>query len=834
MRVATLTFILLFPALVFGQKQGKVSFRRLANEKNVEVANQLIAQLIARGEQNNKTDEIILANLFLGELMQRTGDFTRAEDALTRAYELYQQNVEKRRHDYLASRRLPYTWFDAIDRLAYFYLYTGNVKKAEALFNESQTKRNSTFKKLSVHRIHPVIGLGSVYLRQGKTQEAFKQFAQARDMISRATTTGFDFDVLNRTFYNDMIEASFHQGQYEEARRYIKSLALSTSGTRKFSSDLISKMETARVFEMYARLSLAEGNLMKAQEYLDKANKYYPATLGTSDVKFKIIKTQANLYWTKKDFAQADAAFIDLVRQYRQHISKNFVAMSEYEKEQFYYTLKKDFDLFNSYVAASFSRSPSNLFAEMYDNIVNTKALLLNATNQKKNKILSSGDRELINKFHEWEKKRAILSSLYFENGNEAAIASTTRELEDLEKALNHSSGLFDNADNPPGWKKIQEKLKAKEVAIEMARVALSGTKRDSSVYIMLVLKPGAESPSGFIIPAGYPMEKRGLGFYSNSIRAKDQDERSYKTFWAPIKENLPVVSRLYFSPDGVYNQLNLNTLYNTSTDQYLIDEIELVYLTNTADLLSEQQQVAVRDAVLVGRPQFDESVALADVLPYPDSINYFQRNILSEELISFKENDFTDLPGTETEINKITETLTSQGISTRTYIGNEANETTVKSVKSPSILHIATHGFFVDDAASSVSPMIRSGLVLAGVKNKNHSSEDGILTAYEATNLDLENTSLVVLSACETGLGEVRNGEGVYGLQRAIIVAGADNLLMSFWKVDDAVTAELMASLYRARLQSGNLAAFRSTQVELRKKYPQPYFWGAFVILGK
>lgn len=129
---------------------------------------------------------------------------------------------------------------------------------------------------------------------------------------------------------------------------------------------------------------------------------------------------------------------------------------------------------------------------------------------------------------------------------------------------------------------------------------------------------------------------------------------------------------------------------------------------------------------------------------------------------------------------------------------------------------------------------MIRSGIILAGVNNNQGRSEDGILTAYEATNLQLDSTYLVVLSACETGLGDVKNGEGVYGLQRGFIVAGTKYLLMSLWKVDDRATAILMENVYSEWLKSGDLpGAVKTAQRSLRKEYPQPFYWGSFILLG-
>ena len=160
----------------------------------------------------------------------------------------------------------------------------------------------------------------------------------------------------------------------------------------------------------------------------------------------------------------------------------------------------------------------------------------------------------------------------------------------------------------------------------------------------------------------------------------------------------------------------------------------------------------------------------------------------------------------------------------------------------------MATHGFFLsdldvkdgldkDDASEIVeNPLFRSGLLLAGVSATRDEGqlEDGILTAYEAMNLSLDQTELVALSACETGLGEVRNGEGVYGLQRAFNVAGAKAVLMSLWQVDDVATQELMTTFYSIWIQGGDKhAAFRQTQLALKAKYPQPFYWGAFVLSG-
>ena len=210
-------------------------------------------------------------------------------------------------------------------------------------------------------------------------------------------------------------------------------------------------------------------------------------------------------------------------------------------------------------------------------------------------------------------------------------------------------------------------------------------------------------------------------------------------------------------------------------------------------------------------------------------------------------------LPGTKEEIERIDTLLSKDHIKTKIFIGKDASEENFKSANHPSILHVATHGFFNSniDYSKSMSmgvqvsrakdnAMLRSGLLFNGAATAYtqdvaiDGSNNGILYAYEAMNLDLQNTKLVVLSACETGMGEIVNGEGVYGLSRSFQVAGADKILMSLWKVDDQSTRQLMVVFYQNWLQSNDpQQAFIQAMKSIKEKYPQPYYWGGFVLLN-
>ena len=234
----------------------------------------------------------------------------------------------------------------------------------------------------------------------------------------------------------------------------------------------------------------------------------------------------------------------------------------------------------------------------------------------------------------------------------------------------------------------------------------------------------------------------------------------------------------------------------------------------------------------------------------------------------------FPDLPGTEVETRQIFDLFKSKGQKAALYLGENALEEVIKQAESPRVLHIATHGFFFEnnrkkpeenavqfqreagdlgfDIANArgfktsniqelrTNPMMRSGIVLTGVSTyakseEKYKTEDGFLTAYEAQNLNLDNTDLVVLSACETGKGDLQHGEGVYGLQRGFQQAGAKAILMSLWSVDDTATQKLMTEFYTQWLSGKTKReAFKLAQQKLKAEYKYPYYWGAFVMVGE
>lgn len=370
--------------------------------------------------------------------------------------------------------------------------------------------------------------------------------------------------------------------------------------------------------------------------------------------------------------------------------------------------------------------------------------------------------------------------------------------------------------------------------------------------YVALVITPDSPTPKSVTLLKGDDLETKYAKFYRNMMRLKEEDQNSYNVYWKPLKAILGNATRVYFSPDGVYNSINPNTLYNPETKRYVLDDTELVLVSNTADILRTAVPSASKKAVLVGFPDYNLS-GTSGLSNQPSEFMVLKKDSAQRFMSG---NKITELPGTRAEVNAI-ENLLKPNLEVTKYMSGEATEEKIKGMQAPKLLHIATHGFFLDkvsvadddkdgvtgiaSATLTANPLLRSGLLLAGAGKtisegrQNNQSEDGVLTAYEALNLDLNQTDLVVLSACETGLGQVQTGEGVYGLQRAFRAAGAQSVLMSLWKVDDQATQQLMTGFYSEWLSKGKKqAAFRDAQLKLRQHFAHPYYWGAFVMMGQ
>jgi tetratricopeptide (TPR) repeat protein/CHAT domain-containing protein len=332
-----------------------------------------------------------------------------------------------------------------------------------------------------------------------------------------------------------------------------------------------------------------------------------------------------------------------------------------------------------------------------------------------------------------------------------------------------------------------------------------------------------------------------------------------------PLLSALGERVQLFLVPDGDLTLLPFEAL-PTEDGHYLIDTYQIIYLSVGRDALrfNAPNTVVPAPALVIADPDFDLKAApTSSTTPI---VSGLLRRWDTEE-IKRSITRFTRLQGTRAEGQQIANLLNVSPL-----LDDKALEATVKACRSPRILHIATHGFFLPDKKQGVdkspstrgakdlaenlpdntkqgrlqglleqhieNPLLRSCLVLAGVNTWDQDgelppeAEDGLLTAEDVTALDLLNTELVVLSACETGLGTVYIGEGVFGLRRAFMLAGAKRLVMSLWKVPDRQTEEFMVHFYQHLLE-GHPNAFREAQLTMKRNYPHPFVWSAFIYQG-
>lgn len=313
--------------------------------------------------------------------------------------------------------------------------------------------------------------------------------------------------------------------------------------------------------------------------------------------------------------------------------------------------------------------------------------------------------------------------------------------------------------------------------------------------------------------------------------RARAVDERVMR----PLRPSLAGATRLLISPDGELNLVPFEALVD-ERGGYLIEHYATSYLTSGRDLLRMQSRHARSGRpVIFADPVFGEpAVARGDssIREWPPASG--SRRSVTTAADEWSGIYFAPLAATAEEARAIKALFPDATL----FTGARATKAALEHVEAPRMLHIASHGFFLNDAAITVqNPLARSGLALAGANLTRGPHADGILTALEASRLNLWGTKLVTLSACDTGIGEIRRGEGVYGLRRAFVLAGAETVVMSLWPVSDSMTRETMLAYYSGlRRGLGRGDALRQAKLAMLKSANRrhPFYWAGFIQSGE
>jgi len=758
----------------------------------------------------------------LGKLSLAQGDYTEASKIADRANNIavsvYGEKSTKAAPTYKLQSDIDYA--------------IGDYDNAETTIQKALESQQKQFGRNHIEVAKSLAQLGIIKFYKGdKASEVEKIMFEAQEIMgARLGKENPQYaDILKSVAIVKISEKKFSEAI--TALTQAEAIWRNKTGTK-------TNINAASIYTLTGDLFYQTKNYKKAEEFYTQARDIYEKYFNRSHPEYvKILSKQAKVYYMEGNFKRAKSNIEQAFNNYDIFIKQYFPALSEREKAKYWNTIKGDFEFYNT-LAFSQLEDFRDLTGKVYDYQLLTKALLLSSSIKIRERILSSNDESLKNSYLQWIQKKEFLTTALsmsteqlIENGIDPN--ALTSEIEVLEREISEKSELFSQSfDNKKiTYQSVQKALNKNEVAIEMIRYRhFDHSFTDSIVYVALYIKGDNSRPKAIIMPNGHRMETRFLSYYRNSITSKLDDNYSYKVFWEPIQNEIGATSTIYLSPDGVYNQINLEAI-PTPDGKYVIDNSNIVVVSNTKDLhlrkIKKKQATAANKATMFGNPTF--------------------------YLTASTKKSIASLPGTEKEVDELQELLKKNGWITDEYVEKSASEDQVKSLSSPKIFHVATHGFYTpaitqdelaelteSEARMTENPLLKTGLLLSGAgdilnkTNYNYNLESGILTAYEAMSLNLDQTDLVVLSACQTGLGDIANGEGVYGLQRAFLVAGAKVLIMSMFKVDDEATQKLILSFYRKWITTNNLRqSFVNAKKELRVDYPEPYYWGTFMMIG-
>jgi CHAT domain-containing protein len=836
-------------------------------EKDLTKAFKLSKKSSSQSNWSSTFDEIAILYIHIGK-------YSETEKGLKSSIELKEKRFG------ITSRRL----ILPLSQLAYLYYLTGDYSKAEKYALRSMNISKQIFGESSIRYAECLRIYGNIHAAMG-------DYSTAQRSIQTV------IDNYKKQYGNNHINVATSMNDLALIMYYNKGDNLQIETLFNLSLDVIKSNLNddnpiyADVLKNLSLFYLETNRLDNAENVLETANKIWAAKFGTDDrhaadynylkgminyrrtkyadantsfIKAKSIYSSkfstkhpdylralaksGQMYYILKDYNNSIKSYDEVLTSYITFIKTQFPTLSEREKSKSWNIIKNDLEFYYTLVYELGAQKPE-LVSNMMNLIMSTKAILLNSSIKVKERILNSGNDKLIENYQTWLAKKELFTTAVSMDAeqlqaNSINLDQLQKEIESLEKYLSESSEVFAQSfetNTNYDWKQLKIALDQKDAAVEIVRYRYFTTKySDSIIYsAVVVTRETKNSPDIVHITNGKELEGKYIKYYRNAIKFNLDDKNTFDRYWARISGIIPTdKKRLFISPDGVYNQMNLETIKRPD-GKYLIENYQFVQIANTKDVLVDYNQK------LKGNPnkKMIENIAL---FGNPD---FYNSTKLKDTTSSYS---WVSLTGAENEVKDIYQILSTNKIPCDLYLNRNATEDKVKALNSPRFLHFATHGYFMPDMKQSdfeseltsdiaSNPLYRSGLLLTNggaILDKNDISQinasDGVLTAYEAMNLNLDNTDLVILSACETGLGDVQLGEGVYGLQRAFIVAGSQNLVMSLFKVNDEITNELMDKFYENWIHSKEKRkAFTDAKMYIYKKYQNPLYWGAFVMIG-
>jgi len=705
-----------------------------------------------------------------------------------------------------------------LNNIGYVYGNNNDLPKAlNYLFKSLKIEEEIGSKQTIATTLH---NIGSIYDNQGNSPKALEYFHMSLKMLEELGSKIGITNALNR------ISISYvNIGDTSSAIKYARK-------SYNISKELRFPTKQRHAAKLMQTIAIVQGN-------------------AAYNIENNVLAS--NMFKKSDLFAQ------EIIDINNKAILSNFSVLSEKSQEKYFRTVAPSYMEFNSYALMRKQENPQ-IVNQVFNNTIKNKGLLLKSSTAMRNAVLTSKDTLLIDNYYKWIHLKKKIAKLY-------SKGEDTKELEDqaseFEKELVKGSQLFSDFKKVQNitWQDVQKGLKSNEAAIEFVHFKFKDYKNDrfdkftdTTLYCALIVTATCKSPA--MIPLFNEKDLEAvLGKfggnnlnYINRIYGKNKEVKTdlYNLIWKPLEDDLKGVKKVYVSPSGLLHKVSFAAIAKEQ-NVYLCDNYDIELKSSTGKITESSGSSFTKNfnefsATLFGGINYDTDSTQTRIWSY--------------------------LRGTKSETEEIDKILKEGHVKDNYYSNTSATEEQFKLMASNSnIIHIATHGFFYPDPkaiqkneekniehgdvifrggskgfgvaafVNNPNPMMRSGLVFAGAndvwsqENKDD-KEDGVLTAQEVAHIDMRNTQLVVMSACETGLEDIKGSEGVYGLQRAFKMAGVDYMIMSLWQVPDKETKEFMTLFYKKLLKQKDIKkAFSNTQREMREKY-DPYYWAAFVLI--
>ncbi len=733
-----------------------------------------------------------------------------------------------------------------LQNIAFIYVSMGNYKKALNYYDKALIAVKNIYDTNHYLYGRLVNNIGKLYLQKGDIFRAKKLFKEALDNFLK----NFDENHIKYGYYlNDYASTLLETGNTEEA------ILLMKRNLSIFEKN--SRTETEDYYKFQYNLAKAynkSSNYSEALPLLLQASDGTKNILGADHSSYgRILESLSDTYIGLGEINKA-IYVIESSNDIRiAQIDKIFKFRSENEKKAFLNTTVKTFNHMQS-IPLNCNANFEKLHEMNLNNQLMLKGLLLNNSKNLIAQLSTLSDSVIDSKIILYRSIKREYSKLLT-----LPIEDRTKNIVSLNEAINtkeaelvklYSSNFKDNLQLVKDWKLSQSKLGNDDIAIEYSSFQVTNKNRptDSIMYVAYVFKKNWNHPK--MIPL----------FEEKQLKNKSSNElynskKLYDLVWLPLEKYIGNSTTIYYAPSGILNQISFAAIKEDNVA--LVATYNLVRLSSTGVLVEELVEPVASSTLFIGAIDYDYIVTQDKEIESKENAYLDTESLRNSKATRSRGESWNELPGALIEINGLQSILESNDYNFTTFTRKEASEGNFKKLSgnSPSIIHIATHGFFYENLGKKLrgnmnlstedqyrlaeDPLLRSGLIFAGANyawkngaNPNE-EEDGILTAMEISNLDLSNTDMVVLSACETGLGDIDSSEGVYGLQRAFKMAGVDIIIMSLWKVPDVETAEFMNLFYNNWITKQKVRkAFNQAQQTMQNKYQNESLkWAAFVL---